>query len=107
MSLENCIEGHLLCLILDQQNLFIEFEVLSVKGEQSKWIGFNSAGTPVTVEFRGMHFDARLNTANNQATLGEIESAARLAYGFLLEGDFGVIFVTADTIEQVASKERI
>lgn len=103
MNLKDCVDGHLICLRLDQKNLFIEFEVVSARGEQLKWVGFNSRSSPIAVEFRGAHFDARLHTTGNQATLGEIESTTHLVDGFELEGDFGVISVTADRFELVAS----
>ena len=103
MNLKDCVDGHLICLRLDQKNLFIEFEVVSARGEQLKWVGFNSTSSPIAVEFRGAHFDARLHTTGNQATLGEIESTTHLVDGFELEGDFGVISVTADRFELVAS----
>ena len=103
MNFENCVDGNLICLRVDQQNLFIEFEVLSAQGKQVKCIGFNSTGSPIAVEFHGVNFNAGLRTTANHATLGEIESATYRVDGFELEGDFGVISVTADRVEQVAS----
>ena len=99
MMLKDFEEGHLLALKCDSRNLFAEFTFLSETGTIYRVIAFNTASTPIGIVFEGTIFTAGFTTLNNVPSLGEVENIKSSPQGFVVEGDFGVISVVADSVE--------
>ncbi len=104
LTLESCINTYLTVIDVEQSRLFMEFQTVDDEGNRQKWIAFNSTTDPIKVDFESLHIRSDFTTVTNLPCLGEIESVGVLPDGFILEGDFGVICVTADRIEPVAAR---
>jgi hypothetical protein len=99
MKLSDLEEGHLLALRCQQGNLFAEFIFLTEGGIKYKVLAFNAVSTPIQVAFEGPTFKAGFTTLTNIPSLGEVEAVSLSTHGFTVEGDFGLISVTADRVE--------
>ena len=99
MTLSDLDEGHLLALRCDTGNLFAEFFFMADGGAKFKILAFNAASTPIQVAFEGATFTAGFTTLTDVPSLGEVESIRPSPHGFAIEGDFGLISVTADRVE--------
>ena len=99
MMLKDLEEGHLLALRCEDGNLFAEFIFLAEGGIKYKVLALNAASTPIGIAFEGTTFTAGLTTLANVPSLGDVEAVNSSTQGFAIEGDFGLISVTADRVE--------
>lgn len=98
MRLEELEESYLLELNHDDASKFIELVCITPQKAKKKISAWNTNLTPIVVEYMGLSFKSNFTTNENIHCLGEIESINSSNSGFILEGDFGCIKVTADNV---------
>ena len=96
MELANISESYLLSLTQEQNNLYIELIALDSNGVKIKVFANNKDTSAISVSYIGLSLNSSFTTVDGIPTLGEIESVAITNFGFTLEGDMGIIKVTAD-----------
>ena len=98
MRLEELEESYLLELLHDDANKRIEFVCITPQKVKFKVSAWNINLTPIIVEYIGLNLVSNFTTYENIHCLGEIESINTSSSGFILEGGFGCIKVTAGNV---------
>jgi len=98
MRLEELEESYLLELNHDDGGKFIELVCITPQKVKIKISAWNTNLTPIVVEYMGLNLKSNFTTDDNIHCLGEIESINASDSGFISEGDFGCIKVTAGNV---------
>ena len=97
MEISALEESQLLSLLVDPNELFVEFTALTHGNVVVSLFSHNRDTSKIRVEFYGLSLNAGRSEANGRSTLGEIESISVKEGQYTLEGDFGAITVFSDT----------
>jgi|GEM_PF-1327389 len=98
MRLEELEESYLLELNHDDGGKFIELVCVTPQKSKIKISAWNIDLTPIVVAYMGLNLKSNFTTEENIHCLGEIESINTSNSGFILEGDFGCIKITAGNV---------